>query len=102
MPEILKRENKMPTLYSVLFQLLTIYSWIIIIWIVFGMLVAQRVLPHNQFTATVGALLYKVTEPVLGFVRRFLPSMGGFDLSPLVVLITIWILKAIVVDLASF
>jgi YggT family protein len=29
--------------------------------------------------------IYRLTEPVLGPIRRLLPSMGGFDLSPLVV-----------------
>jgi YggT family protein len=31
--------------------------------------------------------LYSVTEPVLGPVRRAIPPMGGFDLSPIVVIL---------------
>jgi YggT family protein len=30
-----------------------------------------------------------VTEPVLGYARRFLPPMGGFDLSPIVVILVL-------------
>jgi YggT family protein len=34
-------------------------------------------------------VLWKVTEPVLGFARRYLPPMGGFDLSPIVVILAL-------------
>lgn len=37
-------------------------------------------------------VLYQVTEPVLGPVRRALPAMGGFDLSPIVVIIGLQLL----------
>jgi YggT family protein len=35
---------------------------------------------------TVYSALYTVTEPVLGPVRRALPPLGGFDLSPIIVI----------------
>ena len=37
--------------------------------------------PHNPIVDAI----YRLTEPVLGPIRRLLPPMGGFDLSPLVV-----------------
>jgi YggT family protein len=33
--------------------------------------------------------IYRLTEPVLSPIRRVLPSMGGFDLSPLVVFVVL-------------
>ncbi|MBI2707563.1 MAG: YggT family protein [Proteobacteria bacterium] len=39
--------------------------------------------------------LYRATEPVLMRLRRFLPALGGFDLSPLVVIIVLWFLQAV-------
>lgn len=89
----------MPTLYSVLFQLLTIYTWLIIIWVILGMLQAHQVLPYNRLVNTIMAVLYRLTNPALSFVRRFLPPVGGIDFSPLVVLIAIWIIKAVLLDL---
>ncbi len=38
--------------------------------------------------------LYKVTEPVFQPIRRVLPPLGGFDLTPLVVLIGLNIVMA--------
>ncbi|MSZ16359.1 MAG: YggT family protein [Actinobacteria bacterium] len=45
--------------------------------------------------APVAQFLYRITEPVLAPVRRVLPSMGGLDLSPLVVILGIQILTGI-------
>jgi YggT family protein len=51
------------------------------------------VTPGTTF-AQIVEVLYKVTEPVLGPVRRIIPPLGMFDLSFLVVLIGIRILSA--------
>ena len=42
--------------------------------------------------------LYQATEPVLSRVRRMLPTMGGLDLSPLIVLIVIVFLQKFVIN----
>ena len=38
----------------------------------------------------------QITEPILGPVRRSLPSFGGFDFSPMVVLIVLIVLREVV------
>lgn len=40
--------------------------------------------------------LYKVTEPVLRYIRRFIPSIGGFDLSPVVLVLLLWFLQMVI------
>lgn len=37
--------------------------------------------------------VYRLTEPLLAPIRNFLPSMGGFDFSPMVVLIAADIIR---------
>ena len=66
--------------------LLTIYTWIIIGQAVISFV---RPDPYNPIVR----FLYAVTEPVLRPIRRRLPSLGGFDLSPLVVLLAIYFLQ---------
>ena len=39
--------------------------------------------------------LFRLTEPVLGPIRRVLPDLGGIDLSPLVALIVIWFVRSL-------
>ena len=48
--------------------------------------------PHNPIVDAINRL----TEPVLGPIRRLLPPMGGFDLSPLVVFVILMLLKGFI------
>ena len=36
---------------------------------------------------------YKMTEPILMRIRRFLPNLGAFDISPIVLLLLIWFIE---------
>jgi YggT family protein len=45
--------------------------------------------------ASIFSFLYSITEPVLGPLRRVIPPMGGFDLSPIIALVGIRILAGI-------
>lgn len=51
--------------------------------------------PH-PVVVTINTLVNQVTEPVLGPIRRNLPSFGGFDFSPLVVLIILIVIRRVV------
>ena len=42
---------------------------------------------------TISSALYSITEPVLGPIRRALPPLGGFDLSPIVVIFALQLLS---------
>ena len=62
----------------------------------YGYVILARVLMSwfnpNPNNSVVDAI-YRLTEPVLGPIRRLLPSMGGFDLSPLVVFFILMFLQ---------
>jgi YggT family protein len=47
----------------------------------------------NRFVASIGEFLYRVTEPALRPIRRFLPDLGGIDISPIVLLLIIFFLR---------
>ena len=51
--------------------------------------------PH-PILITINNLVFQVTEPVLGPIRRSLPSLGGFDFSPMVVLIILFFVGKVV------
>jgi YggT family protein len=70
---------------SLICQLLNVYVYVLIGRVIlswFPMAPGSALAPIYRF-------LYTVTEPVLGPVRRMMPSLGGFDLSPLVVILLI-------------
>ncbi len=77
---------------------LDIYFWIIIVWVVASWLIAFNVInPHNPFVRQVLYGLSRLVEPVLGRIRRFLPDLGGLDLSPMVALIGIIFLQRLII-----
>jgi YggT family protein len=71
---------------SLVFLLLDLYSFVLFVTIVLSWL---RLSPENP----VVRLLARLTEPVLAPIRERLPSTGGFDLSPMLVLLGIQLLK---------
>jgi len=72
-----------------------IYLWIVVLNLVLGWLVDWHVFsPTNHFIFLVRELLSYFTAPALGVVRQFLPPIKGIDLSPYVVILILWFLKA--------
>jgi YggT family protein len=69
-----------------LFRLIDLYSLIVLAAVVLSWI---RVDPHNPMVRIVDIL----TEPALVPIRRVLPPMGGFDFSPMVLLIGLQLLK---------
>lgn len=69
---------------------LSAYIWIIIARAVISWVNAD---PYNP----VVRFLHQVTDPVLNRIRRFLPAMGGFDLSPMVLIFAIIFLQSFLV-----
>ncbi|MCA0275931.1 MAG: YggT family protein [Proteobacteria bacterium] len=70
---------------------LSLYWWVIIASAVFSWLYAFNVVnPRNQFVGTIGTMLYKLTEPALRPIRRFMPDLGGIDISPIILLLCIY------------
>jgi len=72
---------------------ITLFSASIIIQVVLSW-----VTPHNQHNP-LSPLLSRMNNPLLRPVRRRLPEMGGFDLSPLVVLLALQVLAMLILPL---
>lgn len=78
-------------LLRILIIALDIYVWLIIISAILSWLVAFNVInQHNQFVNTIGTALYRISEPALRPIRRFLPNLGGVDISPVILILLIW------------
>jgi len=73
-------------LATVLDMVLSLYMWLIIIRALLSWVNPD---PYNPIVR----FLYGITEPVLARIRRFLPPLGGIDLSPLVAILAIVFLK---------
>ena len=48
---------------------------------------------RNQFVATVGEFLYRITEPALRPIRNLMPNLGGIDISPMILILLIFLIE---------
>jgi len=88
----------MRSILSIILLILDLYIWLLIAAAVLSWLVAFNVVnTRNQVVAMAGDFLYRITEPVLRPIRNILPSFGGIDLSPVVLILLIILLKDIIV-----
>jgi YggT family protein len=89
---------RMRSILYVILLILDIYIWLLIAAAILSWLVAFNVVnSRNQFVAMVGDFLYRITEPVLRPIRNLLPGLGGIDISPVVLILIIILLKDIIV-----
>lgn len=76
-----------PILYLIL-TLLDLYEWIVIIWIIVSWLVHFQIInTYHPFVNKLNYFLYRLTEPVLVHIRKWVPPIGGLDISPIVLFI---------------
>ncbi len=84
-------------------ELISLYTWIIVIAVVVSWLVAFGVINvHNHIARSIVQGLAAITEPVFRQVRRIIPSIGGLDLSPLIVLIALQFLSYLITYYAIY
>jgi len=89
----------MNALLWLILQIINIYVWLIIIQVVMSWLIAFNVInTNNRFVYMVGDFLYRITEPVMRPIRRILPSLGGIDLSPMVVLLLLIFAQRLLIE----
>jgi len=75
-------------------QILKLYSYVVIANVVISWLVAFNVLnTQNRFVFSVLEFTYRLTDPFLNKIRRYLPNLGAFDISPIVLLLLIWFIE---------
>ncbi|WP_378947035.1 YggT family protein [Mesorhizobium sp. ANAO-SY3R2] len=73
---------------------LDLYWWIIIASAIFSWLYAFNVVnPRNQVVGAIGNMLYRLTEPALRPIRRFMPDLGGVDISPIILLLALFFVR---------
>jgi YggT family protein len=78
----------MQSLGNLIVTAISIYTWVLIASAIFSWLIAFNVLnARNGVVDRIGDFLYRVTEPALRPIRRFVPYIGGIDISPVVLIL---------------
>ena len=84
----------MIAIFYLVLQILKIYSYVVIVNVIISWLVAFNVLnTQNRFVYSVLELTYRLTEPFLNKIRRFIPNLGTLDISPIILLLLIWFIE---------
>jgi YggT family protein len=87
----------MRALLDVILIALQIYVWLLIAAAILSWLIAFNVVnTRNPFVATVGEFLYRITEPALRPIRGILPNLGGIDISPVILILLIFLIERII------
>ena len=82
--------------------LIQIFIWIVVAQAVLSWLVAFNVInTHNQFVRTVLTTLDRLIDPLLRPIRRYMPDLGGVDLSPMVLILGLILLQRILAYLIT-
>jgi YggT family protein len=87
----------------VVIAILDIYWYLVIIQAVVSWLIAFNII--NTYSRPVAMLLdflYRITEPLLRPIRQFVPSFGGLDVSPMILLLVIWLVEMELTHLAFY
>ncbi|WP_299818405.1 YggT family protein [uncultured Roseibium sp.] len=88
----------MTALFNVILIALELYTYVIIASAIFSWLFAFNIVnSNNQVINAIGRVLYNLTEPALRPIRRFLPDLGGVDISPVILLLLIIFLRQIII-----
>jgi YggT family protein len=84
----------MLALIQTIVMALDLYWWVIIASAIFSWLYAFNVVnSRNQFVGSIGNMLFRLTEPALRPIRRFIPDLGGIDISPIILLLILFFLR---------
>jgi YggT family protein len=87
----------MVTLIQILMVLLNVVWWIIVVQAVLSWLIAFNVInTYNPTVRSIWQALDRLTEPLYRPIRRIMPDFGALDLSPMIVLLLLYILSNIV------
>ena len=75
-------------------QVVEIYIWVLIISAVASWLVAFNVINiSNRFVYSILEVAYKLNNPPLSFIRRYIPSLGSVDISPIILILGLVFLR---------
>ena len=84
----------MIAIFYLVLQILKLYYYVVLANVLISWLVAFSVLnTQNKFVYSILEMTYRLTDPMLNRIRRFLPNLGSLDISPVILLVLIWFIE---------
>lgn len=75
-------------------NLIFLYNIILVAYIILSWLIAFNIVnKHQPFVLRLNYALTRMTEPVLRPIRKYLPDLGGIDISPIILFLLLHFLN---------
>ena len=89
----------MNSLLILIIQIINLYQFVLLIYIIGTWLVNFNIINvSNRFVYNVMNGMYRLCEPSLKLVRKYIPSFGGIDISPIIVYLGLWFFKSLIIE----
>ena len=77
-------------------QIINLYIWSLLAYLIIGWLVAFRIVnPWQPAVRMINDLLARLHEPLLQPIRRILPDLGAIDISPIILFLAAQFLRSL-------
>lgn len=90
----------MYSIYHLIAQIIDLYSLCIFIWFVLGLLIQFKVVNRSHpVVYRVEDFLERIIQPALKPIRKFIPPINGIDLSPMVLILALMLIRNLIGEL---
>ena len=89
----------MNSLLGLIIQIINLYQFVLLIYIISTWLVNFNIInTSNRFIYSLMEAMYRLCEPSLKLVRKYIPSFGNIDISPVIVYLGLWFVKSLLIE----
>ena len=89
----------MNSLLGLIIQLINLYQFLLLVFIITTWLISFNIInTSNRFVYSIVDGLYRLCEPTLKLIRKYLPSFGTVDISPVVAYMFLWFVKSLLIE----
>ena len=89
----------MNSLLGLIIQIIDLYKLVLLIYIIATWLISFNVInTSNRFIYSAMDVLYRLSEPSLRLVRRYVPAFGNIDISPIIVYFLLWFIQSLLIE----
>ena len=89
----------MNSLLFLIIQIISLYKFVLIIYIITTWLINFNIInTSNRFVYSVMEILYKLSEPSLRIVRKYIPNFGSIDISPIIVYLALEFFQRLILE----
>ena len=89
----------MNSLLGLIIQIINLYQFVLLIYIIATWLISFNIInTSNRFIYSAMEILYRLSEPSLRLVRKYVPTFGNIDISPIIVYLLLWFIQSLLIE----